>query len=67
MIIQKQEWKAFTRYFISNAFGSVMMNLYDKPQECEASSTRHGYGDYTYVPNTDEKVMQNFYLKKRNE
>lgn len=36
MIIQKQEWKAFTRYFISNAFGSVMMNLYDKPQECES-------------------------------
>lgn len=38
MIMQKQEWKEFTRYFISNAFGSVMINLYNKPQECGSKS-----------------------------
>lgn len=34
MTIQKQEWKEYTRYFISDEYGSVMLNLYDKPQEC---------------------------------
>lgn len=34
MNIQKQEWKEYTRYSISDEYGSVMLNLYNEPQKC---------------------------------
>lgn len=36
MNIQKQEWKEYTRYIISDEYGSVMLNLYNEPQKCES-------------------------------
>lgn len=49
MNIQQQTWKEYTRYLISDEYGSVMINLYNEPQKCGSKSyTAWIWGLYVY-------------------
>lgn len=41
-IIQEQDWSAFTRCIILNKYGSITMDLFNKPQQWWTSSTNKG-------------------------